>query len=100
MVFTRPSEAGQLGADEVILVQNLQAGNYLSEVPTGTVNGVNAAFTLAAAPSPASSLFVFLNGALQKSGGEDYTLSSATITFASAPPSGSLMVAYYLRDAA
>jgi len=36
------------------------AGTFVdSETPAGTINGVNAVFTLAVAPSPASSLFLF-----------------------------------------
>jgi hypothetical protein len=51
------------------------------ETPAGTVNGANAAFTLAHAPNPASSLHLFLNG-IRLWPGTDYTLSGATITYA------------------
>jgi hypothetical protein len=56
-------------------------GNFSdAEVPGGTVNGVNATFVLAAAPSPAGSLMLIRNGLLQTAG-IDYTLSGNTITF-------------------
>jgi len=59
------------------------------EVPSGTVNGSNVTFTLANTPlSGTESLY--LNGVLQESGGGlDYTITSGTITFATAPPGGS-----------
>lgn len=102
-----PDVAGGLDPSEVILIQNLQAGNYQSETPSGTINGVNVTFTLSAAPSPASSLFLFLNGSRLAPGGADFTLSGSTITFTFAPGTGVpeedalvKMAAYYLRDTA
>lgn len=59
------------------------------EVPTGAVDGSNAAFTLASTPISGSEM-VFLNGLLMDvGGGNDYTISSAVITFNTAPTSGS-----------
>jgi hypothetical protein len=52
------------------------------EVPGGTLNGSNDAFTLANVPNPSTSLALFRNGLLLTQGG-DYTLSSNAITFAS-----------------
>lgn len=67
-----------------------------AEVPTGTINGVNTSFTLAAAPSPSASLQLYLNGQQLIAGaGADYTLSSTTITMASAPKTGDLLIAFY-----
>lgn len=67
-----------------------------SEVPTGVINGSNAVFTLASAPSPAGSLELYLNGLLM-SQGADYQISTNTITFflASIPQTGDLLVASY-----
>ncbi len=45
-----------------------------AEVPAGTVNGSNTAFTLANVPNPPTSLALFRNGLLLTQGG-DYTLS-------------------------
>ena len=66
-----------------------------NETPSGAINGSNTVFTLANTPNPASSLQVFLNGVYQTPGGEDYTLSTNTITFVTAPPSGSIIRAFY-----
>jgi hypothetical protein len=65
-----------------------------AEVPSGTINGSNVTFTLAHTPSPAASLQLF-NGIVQKAGGIDFTLSGATITFTTAPSSGSVLQAWY-----
>lgn len=64
------------------------------EVPSGSIDGNNKAFTLAHTPT-AGTLKVFLGGARQQSGGGDYTLSGATITFVIAPMIGSILVADY-----
>lgn len=58
------------------------------EVPTGAINGSNVTYTLANTPT-AGSEHVYLNGVLQESGsGNDYTISSATITYLTAPLTG------------
>lgn len=54
------------------------------EVPDGTVDGVNAAFTISNTPVDGS-LKVYADGIRQKLG-QDYTLNGVTITFAVAPP--------------
>lgn len=54
------------------------------ETPTGLVNGSNVTYTLANTPT-AGSEEVFVNGVLQEPGaGNDYTISSATITMLTA----------------
>jgi hypothetical protein len=66
------------------------------ETPAGGINGSNATFTLAFAPSPMGSLELYLNGLLMNQV-TDYTLSGNTISFltASTPQSGDLLVASY-----
>jgi hypothetical protein len=66
------------------------------ETPGGTLDGVNAAFTLSQSPNPAASLLLFRNGLLQKQNG-DYTLAGAAVTFAagSVPQPGDLVQASY-----
>jgi hypothetical protein len=66
------------------------------ETPTGLVNGANTIFTLALAPSPSSSLTLYLNG-LRQDQGVDYTISGSTITFAtvSVPMTGDILLANY-----
>jgi hypothetical protein len=52
------------------------------ESPVGTRNGVNAVFTLAQSPDPASSLTLFRNGLLLRPGSPyDFLLSGNTVTF-------------------
>lgn len=70
------------------------------ETPTGSVNGVNTAFTLAATPTPAASLSLYRNGLLQ-SAGVDYTLTGANITFLSVatPQTGDVLRAFYRSGA-
>jgi hypothetical protein len=80
------------------------AGTYLTaanivtrETPTGAINGANTTFTLAATPT-ANTEEVFLNGILQEPGaGNDYTISSATITMLSAPLTGDRLRVNYRK---
>ncbi len=68
-----------------------------AELPSGTINGTNLTFTLAAAPSPAASLTLYKNGVLLTQGA-DYALSGATVTFANttvAPQAGDSVTASY-----
>lgn len=64
--------------------------------PTGTVNGSNTTFTLPATPW-AGSVRLYLDGLLMEPGaGNDYTISGATITMLSAPPTGTKLRAFYM----
>jgi hypothetical protein len=66
------------------------------EIPSGSVNGSNAVFTLSETPSVANTEQVFLNGLLQMAGAEaDYTMAGGTITFNTAPDAGWKLVVYY-----
>lgn len=65
-----------------------------AEVPGGLINGANSAFTLAQAPSPATSLQLFYNGALLTAG-VDYTLAGAAITMLFVPQVGDALIAFY-----
>lgn len=65
-----------------------------NETPTGTIDGANNVFTLAHTPDPVASLELYLNGAFQTAG-EDYILSSGTITFINAPVSSSIIRCSY-----
>ncbi|MBZ5607421.1 MAG: hypothetical protein LAP38_04120 [Acidobacteriia bacterium] len=66
------------------------------EVPSGTLDGSNAAFTLSSAPNPPASLEIFRNGLLLRPGG-DYSLSSNALTFlaGAAPQPGDALLASY-----
>jgi hypothetical protein len=60
------------------------------------VDGSNTSFALSAVPDPASSLAVYRNGILQKTG-QDYTLTASTIQFVAtaAPQPGDTLLAGY-----
>lgn len=69
--------------------------NWLTEIPTGTVNGVNKTFTLSRQPT---SLFVYLNGLRQREGlGNDYVLGGQSVTFSNQmiPMTGDLVEVTY-----
>lgn len=66
-----------------------------SETPSGAINGSNVTYTLAHTPSPAGSLILTVNGQVLAPVGVDFTLSTATITMNTAPPSGSSVLAWY-----
>lgn len=68
------------------------------ETPAGTINGSNATFTLSGIPLPASSLMVYRNGLLQKTG-VDYTVSLDRITFVpgAIPQPGDLLQASFRK---
>jgi hypothetical protein len=66
------------------------------EVPSGTLDGVNAGFTLGNAPNPASSLALFRNGLLLTVG-RDYTLAANAVTFltGAVPQPNDVLGAFY-----
>lgn len=69
-----------------------------NETPTGTINGANLTFTLAHTPSPAGSMQCYKNNGVTLAGGADYTLATATITFASTtatPQTGDTLRCWY-----
>lgn len=82
-------------------VGNLSGGatnaNFVdAEVPSGTVNGTNATFTLNNTPSAPSDLYLYLNGILQINT-VDFNLTGSVITFSSSeiPHTGDELLAYY-----
>lgn len=67
------------------------------ETPSGTINGSNVTFALASTPVSGSEE-VFLNGILQDAGaGNDYTISTGTITMLTAPLSGDKIRVNYMK---
>lgn len=65
--------------------------------PTGTVNGVNAAFTLASTPVVGTEA-VFLNGQRMFPGaGNDYTIAGTAVTMLVVPVTGDRITADYLE---
>lgn len=67
-----------------------------AEIPGGTLDGSNSAFTLANAPNPPSGLQLFRNGLLLKQSA-DYSLSGSALTFLSGaiPQPGDALLGYY-----
>ena len=68
------------------------------ETPGGTIDGMNATFTLANSPNPPLSLALFKNGFLLSAGVlNDYTLSGNTITvnLGAVPTPGDTLTASY-----
>ena len=68
----------------------------IRETPSGSVNGSNTSFTLANTPASGTEQ-VYLNGILQEPGsGNDYTISTNTITYLTAPVTGDrIRVSYF-----
>jgi hypothetical protein len=100
--FCTSNSGGTLGVTAVTYVQDNAAGitsaNFVvEEIPAGSLNGVNTTYTLAFTPV-SGKLKLFLNGIRLRSGvGNDYTISTATITMASAPASTDVLIADYIK---
>lgn len=71
------------------------ARRIVRETPSGLVNGSNDTFTLANTPASGKEE-VFLNGILQEPGGEDYTITTNSIVFVSAPLTGDRIRVNYM----
>lgn len=113
--ITNNAASAVVGTDNLVLAQigagtSYSAGSGLQlsgttfsiffvnmETPSGTVNGSNDTFTLANTPV-SGTVMLFKNGILLEAGsGNDYTISTATITMATAPVSGDKIRASYFR---
>ncbi len=83
-----------VGNDVTVNIPGGAAGTPVyNETPTGSVNGTNKIFTLAHS-SVGNSLELYVNGQFMTLN-EDYTLSGATITLVTAPPTTSVIRAFY-----
>jgi hypothetical protein len=100
--FCTSNSGGTLGSTAVVYAQDtsgtLSTTNFVTEeTPSGSINGSNVTFTLAVTPT-AGTLKLYLNGVRQKSGaGNDYTISTNTITMTTAPISGDVLIADYMK---
>jgi len=96
------AEGLTVGTTAITFVQSatggLQASNFVdNEVVSGTINGSNTTFTLANTPV-SGTVKLYLNGVRQQSGaGNDFTISSGTITMLTAPISGDILIADYRK---
>lgn len=100
--YCTSNTGGTLGSTAVTYTQDLAGtlspSNFVTEeTPSGTINGSNVTFTLANTPT-AGTLKLFLNGVRQKSGaGNDYTITTNTISMTTAPISGDVLIADYMK---
>jgi hypothetical protein len=86
-----------IGDTQLAVIYQKQSNIVIRETPTGTINGANVTFTLAATPV-AGTEELFLNGLLLEPGaGNDYTIAGATITMLTAPATGDRLKARYLK---
>lgn len=69
---------------------------FEQEVPSGTINGSNTAFSLAQTPQENAAVLLFIDGILQRQG-TDYTLSGTSITMTTAPATNQSIDAWYVR---
>lgn len=100
--FCTSNSGGTLGSTAVTYTQDtsgtLAVSNFVfEETPSGSVNGSNVTFTLATTPT-SGTLRLYLNGMRLKSGAtNDYTLSTNTISMTTAPISGDVLIADYMK---
>ena len=100
--YCTSNTGGTLGSTAVTYVQDtagtLSPTNFVTEeTPSGSINGSNVTFTLANTPT-SGTLKLYLNGVRQKSGaGNDYTITTNTITMTTAPVSGDVLIADYMK---
>ena len=88
------------GSITIAVTGVLTSSSYVTrEIPSGTINGTNPTFILANTPIAGTEI-IFVNGILQNVGaGNDYTISTTTITFltGSIPQSGDVILVSYLK---
>lgn len=100
--FCTSNSGGTLGSTAVTYVQDssgtLSTTNFVTEeTPSGSINGSNTGFTLANTPT-VGTVKLFLNGVRQKSGaGNDYTITTNTITMTTPPISGDVLITDYMK---
>ena len=70
--------------------------NFEQEIPSGTVNGSNTAFTLSQTPYSAKAVILFVD-AVPQVYTTNFTVSGTTITMVTAPAAGQTVYAWYLR---
>lgn len=86
--------AAATGAGDALRFEQLPQF-VIGEVPSGTINGSNTAFTIANTPI-AGTVQVYFNG-LRMKATSDYTISGTTITFGTAPVSGDTLITDYQK---
>ena len=100
--FCTSNTGGTLGSTSVTYSQDssgtLSPANFVfGEIPSGAINGSNTTYTISVTPTT-STLSLYLNGMLLRSGaGNDYTITTNTITMTTAPVSGDVLIANYMK---
>jgi hypothetical protein len=100
--FCTSNTGGTIGVTAVTYAQDNAAGmtsaNFIvEEIPAGNLNGSNVTFTLAYTPV-SGKVTPYLNGIRLRSGvGNDYTISGAVITMATAPTSNDVLTVDYIK---
>lgn len=100
--YCTSNTGGTLGSTAVTYTQDtagtLSPTNFvIEETPSGSINGSNTSFTLANTPT-SGTVKLYLNGVRQKSGaGNDYTITTNTITMTTAPISGDVLLVDYMK---
>lgn len=100
--FCTSNSGGTIDVTAITYVQDSGAGitsaNFVvEEIPSGALNGSNVTYTLAFTPV-SGKLKLFLNGIRLRSGaGNDYTISTATISVTTAPLSTDVLTADYIK---
>ena len=85
---------GTIIADSGVNINSLPIVTPFSEIPTGTINSSNVTFTLAHTPAVSAGVQVVLDGVTQYNG-TDFSVTGNTITFVTAPTTGSSIYAFY-----
>lgn len=86
--YTMPGAAGTV----------MVSVGFVQEIPSGSCNGSNTAFTLANTPTSVSTVVLQQDGlVLTQGSGKDYTISGASITLAVACGSGQSLWAVYSK---
>lgn len=70
-------------------------GTHIQEVPSGTINGSNTAFTLSQTPTANAVVLLFLDGLFWIQT-VDYTISGTSVTATTAPATGQKLRAKYI----
>jgi hypothetical protein len=65
------------------------------EIPSGTVDGTNAVFTLSSTPYSPTAVLVFVDGLAQPPA--NYSVSGTSLTFVTPPAASQDVMAWYIR---
>lgn len=88
-----PDNAGSLSAQQILIIQAIDAGTYFHEGEKFVGDGTTTAFTLSSTPNPASSVICEVDGFRQSV--KDYTVAAAIVTFQQAPSANSIILFDY-----